>query len=203
VDKPARQIRGDRTQLADPRGLSWDEKHHEIVVATLGNWSRAAWDADFSGGGQYRPPSILVFAETADRDAKPLRVIQGDQTALNLPSGLAVDPEHDEIMVANSGTGSVTVYGRTVKGNVAPIRTLQGPHTMLKHPIGLALDLKHNELWVANWGHTAEVFDRTASGDATPKRVIRSAPPGTGVAGLSVIPAIGFDTKRDQLLIPN
>ncbi|MBF6571081.1 MAG: hypothetical protein IVW54_19625 [Candidatus Binataceae bacterium] len=203
VARPLRQVRGKLTTLADPKGVAWDVPHHELIVANEGNWSRSAWDPDYSGGGEYRPPSITVFAESANGDAKPLRVIQGKLTGLDAPAGLAVDPVHDEIAVVNSGDGSVLIFGRTASGNIAPKRIIKGPHTLLKHPIGLALDPVHNELWVANWGHTAEVFERTASGDAAPKRVIRSAPPGTPVAGMSVIPALGYDSKRDQLLVPN
>jgi hypothetical protein len=203
IDKALRQIRGLHTTLADPKGLFWDQKNHEIVVANVGNWSRSYWDVDYTGGGQYRPPSIVVFDETAKGDAQPKRVIQGDKTGLDFPHGLVVDNVHDEIAVANDGDNSVLIFSRTASGNVAPIRVIKGPHTEIERPIGLALDTVHDELWVANWGHSAEVFERSASGDATPKRIIRSAPPGTPATGLSVIPALGFDTKRDQLLVPN
>ncbi len=204
IDPPIRQIRGLHTTLADPKGLSWDDRNHEIVVANEGNWSRSSWDPDYTGGGEYRPPSIVVFDEMADKDARPKRIIQGDKTGLDFPHGLVVDNVHDEIAVANDGDNSVAIFSRTASGNVAPIRVIKGPHTEIQRPIGLALDAVHNELWVANSGHTAEVFDRSAGGDAAPKRIIRSAPPGTLAAGLSsVSPALTFDSKRDQLLVTN
>ncbi len=203
VEKPLRQIRGLHTTLADPKGLSWDDKNHEIVVANEGNWSRSAWDLDYTGGGEYRPPSIVVFDEMADKDARPKRVIQGDKTGLDFPHGLAVDNVHDEIAVANDGDNSVLIFSRIASGNVPPIRVIKGPHTEVARPLGLAIDTVHDELWVANWGHSAEVFDRSAGGDARPKRVIRSAPPGTPVAGLSVSSTLAFDSNRQQLLVAN
>jgi DNA-binding beta-propeller fold protein YncE len=203
VDKPIRQIRGLHTTLADPKGLFWDGKNHEIFSANVGNWSRSYWDPDYTGGGEYRPPSIVVFDDMADKDTRPKRIIQGDKTGLDFPHGLAVDNVHDEIAVANDGDNSVLIFSRTANGNVPPIRVIKGSHTAIERPMGIALDTDHDELWVANWGHEAPVFDRSASGDATPKRVIRSAAPGTPVAGISVPPALGFDTKRDQLLVPN
>ncbi len=203
LDKPLREIRGLHTILADPKGVFWDDKNHEIVTASVGNWARGHWDPDYTGGGEYRPPAIAVFDEKASGDVRPKRIIQGDKTGLDFPHGLAVDNVHDEIAVANDGDNCVLIFSRTANGNVPPIRVIKGPHTQVERPMGIALDEANDELWVANWGHSAEVFDRSAGGDATPKRVIRSAPPGTPVAGLSVIPALGLDTKRDQLLVPN
>jgi DNA-binding beta-propeller fold protein YncE len=202
IDKPLRQIRGLHTTLADPKGLAWDEKNHEIVSANVGNWSRSYWDPDYTGGGEYRPPSVVVFDETADKDARPKRVIQGDKTGLDFPHGLVVDNVHDEIAVANDGGNSVLIFSRTANGNVPPIRVIKGPHTEVERPMGVALDMTNDELWVANWGHSAEVFDRSASGDATPKRIIRSAPPGTPAAGIALPEDVTLDTKRDQLLVP-
>ncbi len=203
LDKPLREIRGLHTILADPKGVFWDDKNHEIVAASVGNWARSHWDPDYTGGGEYRPPSIVVFDEKANGNVRPKRIIQGDKTGLDFPHGVTVDNVHDEIAVANDGDNSVLIFARTANGNVPPIRAIKGPHTGVERPMGVAFDVANDELWVANWGHEAPVFNRTASGDATPKRVIRSAPPGTPVAGLSVSPALTLDTKRDQLLVPN
>ena len=63
---------------------------------------------------------------------------------------------------------------------------------------------KNNEIWVANYGdHTAVVFDRTASGNVAPKRIIRNAPAGTPTTGFTNASAAAYDSKRDQLLVPN
>ena len=65
------------------------------------------------------------------------------------------------------------------------------------------MDLQNDELWVANFGnHSATVYNRTASGDTAPIRVIRSAPTGTPAPALANA-RIAYDTKREEILAPN
>ncbi|MBF6571083.1 MAG: hypothetical protein IVW54_19635 [Candidatus Binataceae bacterium] len=201
VANPLREIRGAKTGLAEPKGIFWDDKHHEIIVENEGDINRGKWDADYTGGGRYNPPSITVYSDQAKNDAAPLRTIQGPKTQLNDPVALAVDELHNEIFVVNIGSNSVTVYDRGANGDVAPVRILKGVRTQFRNPIGVAVDPIHDELWVANFGHTAEIFARTARGDAAPERIIRSAPAGTPSVGVVLPQALAFDSKRDQLLV--
>ena len=70
--------------------------------------------------------------------------------------------------------------------------------------MGVALDPVNNELWVSNFiDHTALVFDRKASGDVAPKRIIRTAPAGTPSPGFGNPQAVAYDSKRQQILVPN
>ncbi len=81
---------------------------------------------------------------------------------------------------------------------------IRGAKTGISSPMGVAIDPQHNELWVANYGdHTALVFARDASGDATPKRIILNAPAGAPTGGFGNPYAVAYDSKRDQLLVPN
>ncbi len=203
AELPVRSIRGLKTKLADPHGVAWDDKDDEIFVTNYGNWSRGYWDADYTGGGHYYPPSVEVFSGDAKNDAPPLRIIQGDKTQLDWPTGIAVDNIHNLMAVAQEPTNEVLIFKRTDDGDVAPMRTLAGPLTHIVHPMGVAFDPARNELWVANFGHEAEVFDLNASGNAAPKRIIRNAPPGTPAAGFGNPMAIAYDSKRDVLLVPN
>lgn len=87
---------------------------------------------------------------------------------------------------------------------MAPSRILGGNRTGIVGPIAVQIDTKNNEIWVANYGdHTAVVFDRTASGNAAPKRIIRNAPAGTPTTGFTNASAAAYDSMRDQLLVPN
>jgi DNA-binding beta-propeller fold protein YncE len=118
--------------------------------------------------------------------------------------GVDVDAIHGEIAVANNGDNSVLIFGRTADGNVAPVRVIRGARTGIVSPMGVAIDPKNNELWVANYGdHTALVFAREAAGDVAPKRIIRNAPAGTPTGGFGNPYAVAYDSKRDQLLVPN
>lgn len=218
MDAPLRIIKGSQTNLADPHGVKWDASRHEIIVASHGNSTEiapyTAYDAQTAPGeesrdenilgGKFVPPSINVFDETAIGNVKPVRTIEGANTKLNWPMGVDLDSVHDEIAVANNGDNSILVFRRTMQGNVAPVRVIRGAKTGISSPMGVAFDAAHNELWVANYGdHTALVFARDASGDAAPKRIIRNAPAGAPTGGFGNPYAVAYDSKRDQLLVPN
>jgi DNA-binding beta-propeller fold protein YncE len=218
MDAPLRIIKGSHTNLADPHGVRWDAGHHEIIVASHGNSTQiapyTAYDAQTSPreengdehilGGEFVPPSINVFDEAASGDAKPVRAIQGPSTRLNWPMGIDLDGTHDEIAVANNGDNSILIFRRTAQGNVAPVRVIRGTKTGISSPMGVAIDAERNELWVANYGdHTALVFARDAAGDVAAKRIIRNAPAGTPTGGFGNPYAVAYDSKRDQLLVPN
>jgi DNA-binding beta-propeller fold protein YncE len=216
VTPPLRFIRGPNTGMADPHGVFWDEQHNEVGVANHGNFRglmkntgagcepATPTDTDTEEAGQYLPPSISIYSADAHDDARPLRVIQGDKTTLDWPMGVAADPAHDEIAVANNGDSSLLVFSRSQNGNVAPVRAIRGDRTRINHPMGVAFDSKTGELWVSNYGdHSILAFDRNASGNVAPRRVVRSAPPGTPVPGFGNPEGIAYDTKREQILVPN
>lgn len=156
------------------------------------------------GTGKYHPPSISVYRLNADGDAPPLRVIAGPKTQLNWPATLSIDPDRGEVYVANDIGNSIIVFPVAAAGDVAPKRVLQGPKTRIFSPTGVFADLKNQELWVANMGnHSATVYPLSASGDVPPLRVIRSAPLDKQALMIGNPGAISYDTKRDELLIPN
>jgi DNA-binding beta-propeller fold protein YncE len=163
---PKRTIRS--ASIARPVGIAVDLAHDEIVVANYGSGRE----------------SIAIFERLSEGDSLPKRTIEGSNTALNLPQGVAVDPIHDEIVVANSAffwpdRGSILTFPRTADGDVAPIRTLAGSATQLCNPIGVALDLATSELVVANsnfglgsCAQSVTTYGRTASGNTAPQRTV-------------------------------
>jgi DNA-binding beta-propeller fold protein YncE len=215
VEAPVRILRGQATGLADPHGIYWDDSHNEIGVANHGNFRGVVKNTgggcspsfvveDEAEAGESRPPSIRIFAANAKDDAKPLRVIQGFKTGLDWPMGVAYDPQHDTIAVANNGDSSVLIFGRNSNGDVAPWRVIRGARTGISHPMGVAVDPQRGEIWVSNWGdHSALAFDSAARGNMAPKRIIRSAPAGTPTPGFGNPMALAYDSKRDELLVPN
>ena len=117
---------------------------------------------------------------------------------------LDVDLQHDEIAVANNGDSSIRIFRRTDTGNVAPVRIIKGPRTGILGPMGVAYDLKNSEIWVANYGdHTALVFPITATGNVAPKRILRNAPGGSPTVGFGNPGAVAYDSRRDEILVPN
>ena len=199
-EDPLRTLRGPRAKLADPHGLGLDTKNGWIFVANYGN----ARNQRVAGSGTFQPPSIAVFPIRAAGDTPPLRTIEGVNTQLNWPAHIFVDEERGEIFVANDGTDSILVFRVTDSGNVAPTRVLRGPKTQIKNPTGVFVDKVNNELVVANMGnHRVTVYPRTAAGDTPPLRTIRAAPEGTPALQIGNPGAVAYDTKREEILVPN
>ena len=223
TEAPLRVIQGADTGLADPHGMALDPKHnllyvtnhgsvHEVRLPAPGEKKRRVnlpgWpltrDDAVPGSGKMLPPSITVYAKDAKGDARPVRTIQGPKTQMDWPTGIAVDDSSNEIFIANDGGNSMLVFDASASGDVAPLRVLKGAKSLISNPTGVYLDQKAKELWVSNFGnHTAAVYSPTAQGDTAPLRVIRSAPPSQPVPGMGNPHPIAYDTKREEILVPN
>jgi DNA-binding beta-propeller fold protein YncE len=206
-DAPLRVLHGPKTTLDDPHGIVFDERHNEISVANHGNWAPLTRAESLDGelkGGRFDLPSIATFAGEAAQDERPIRSIQGKRTELNWPMGISLDTVHDEIAVASYGNDSVLIFHRSDQGDVVPVRVIHGNRTAIAGPMGVSVDAKNDEIWVTNYReHSALVFARTAHGNVAPKRVLRNAPPGTPAVGFGNPGAVAYDSKRDQILVPN
>ncbi len=226
-DAPVRVIEGDHTQLADPHGISLDIKRKLVYVSNHGSVASSKDGKNFTrqpisdgkwqvpnegvrrrnmkpGSGRFEAPSITVYALDAKGDAAPVRKIEGPKTQLNWPAQIYLDEEHDELFVANDVGDSVLVFRASDNGDAAPVRVIKGPKTWVKNPTGIFVDTKNQELVVANMGsHATTVFPRTANGDVAPVRLIRAAPQGTPALMIGNPGAVAYDTKRDQILVPN
>ena len=217
-ETPVRLLQGIRTQLRDPHGIVIDTKNQVMFVSNYGNFhekqpggrsrgeGKRNWPTSEQkpGSGKFFPPSISVYPLKAAGDTAPLRVIQGPQTQMNWPGHMAFDVERQELYVANDMGDSIIVFSATASGDAAPIRVLKGPKSKVKNPTGVWLDLKNDELWVANFGnHSATVYKRGASGDTAPLRVIRSGPAEEPALGIGNPHPIAYDSKREEILVPN
>ena len=221
-DSPIRLLQGNRTGLNDPHGISVDTKnglmyitnHGSVrdVAASGGEVGYSTWEGEenwpsrqtIPGSGRNLGSSISVYPMDAQGDTPPLWVIKGPNTQLNWPAGIAADPEREELYVANDAGDSILVFSADARGDAAPIRTLKGPRSGIKNPTGLFLDKKNDELWVSNFGnHTATVYKPTASGDTPPLRTIRSGPLGEPSLMIGNPGSVAYDTKREEILVPN
>lgn len=104
-------------------------------------------------------------------------MIQGSKTQITAMDRLAVDPYNGEIFVPEGD--KVLVFDRLANGNVAPKRVLGGPNTGFTAAVTVAIDHVRNLLVVGaevpegkGAGSQLAIFDRTASGNVKPKRVI-------------------------------
>ena len=206
-EAPLRVLHGPQTGLADPHGIAFDVATNEIMVSNHGNWApmtRAEASEGSLQGGRFALPSITAYTREAKGDARPARTIQGARTELNWPMGISVDAVHDEIAVASYGNNSILVFHRADNGDALPVRVIRGNQTGILGPMGVAIDTKNDELWVTNYrDHSAVVFSRTAQGNVAPKRVLRNAPFGTPAVGFGNPGAVAYDSKRDEIPVPN
>src|SRR5688572_27007721 len=159
-DFAVRLIQGDKTQMGDPHGIAFDPKNrllyvanygtrHQVKMGTTGsggrpripNWPAGNYGQEIiKGTGKFELPSIVVLPADSNGDVAPLRVIKGPKTRFNWPTGVAFDPERQELYVANQAGGEILVFRADQQGDVAPIRVLAGPKTLMKNPSDIFLD---------------------------------------------------------------
>jgi len=119
--------------------------------------------------------AVLVFADAADGDTAPYRVIAGLDADLTDISSLAIDLRHRELFVS-SWEGRVMVFDLDDDGNIAPKREIAGGNTGLVGPAGMAIDPVDDLLYVADpFDDRISVFARDADGDVAPVRTIEGS----------------------------
>jgi DNA-binding beta-propeller fold protein YncE len=154
--------------------------------------------------GRFELPSINIYARGASGNTRPLRVIKGPRTQLNWPSHVAVHEGRGEIFVANDADDSVLVFRISDGGDAAPARVIKGSRANIRNPTGIAVDARNGELWVASMGnYTAAVFPITAAGNVAPLRTIRGGPASQVGLMIGNPGAVGYDRKRQEILVPN
>jgi hypothetical protein len=139
--------------------------------------------------------AILAFRGDVNGNQAPIRVIQGPKTQLIEADTLEIDDVNKEIFVPLRD--DIVVFPMDGNGDVAPIRILHGPKNGWRPGGGIAVDPIHNLLITDSTNldanqdgrrdegrgrNTIMIFDRTATGDAKPLRVIRG--PHTGLKGI-------------------
>ena len=200
-EKALRVLRGERTRLADSHGIAIDLKNRLLFV---NNWGSFTTEGTVSGGLS-QSASINVYAMDAKGDTAPVHVISGPKTQLNWPGTMSLDPDTGDLYVANDNGQSLLVFRGTMdNGDVAPTRIIAGNKTGLSYPVGLTIDTKNKELWAVNLGNSsATVYPLEANGNVAPLRKIRSAPSNKVSLRFGKTSTVAYDTKRDQILVPN
>jgi len=144
---PIRKIMGPKTQLHDAQRVAVDPVHHEIFIPE-GN-------------------DVLVFPQDADGDVAPIRILKGPDTQLGAATA-TVDPIHNLLIVS----GGRPRVGGTGNGNLAQVNLAE----MLIAERNGKPAKGSGPAWEANENGNSvgqiAIFDRTASGNTKPLRVI-------------------------------
>jgi hypothetical protein len=161
------------------------------------------------------PPRVVVYRKHAAGEDKPLRQIEGDDTGLDTPHGIAVD-EKDHLLFVNTwghhsnfqiqGTGkfyppAIKVYALNAKGDAKPLRTIIGDNTQLDWPGAMKFNPNNGDLYVANdIGQSVLVFANApkAQGDVAPTRVIHG--PSTRLRNPT---GVALDLKNKEVWVSN
>ena len=113
---------------------------------------------------------------------QPNRMISGQGTLLaRTMHDIRYDAVHDEFLVNNPFAYAILVFRGDANGEQPPVRVIQGPKTKIGGSSRLEVDPVNNEILLPE-GRAVLVFDRMANGDVAPKRELRDAGSGGGIA---------------------
>ena len=151
---PVRVIEGGNTRLArTSHAIAFDAVHDEILVPN-----------PFA-------EAILFFRGGAEGDEAPIRIIQGPNTQLEQPDELALDTQHNEVIVPQRH--AIFVFSRDANGDVPPLRIIAGPKTQLNTSRGIAVDPVNDIIAIGNGDPRAIlIFNRTDEGNVAPRAII-------------------------------
>ncbi|HVN63889.1 MAG TPA: hypothetical protein VMT58_04585, partial [Candidatus Binataceae bacterium] len=100
-----------------------------------------------NGNGSYND-AVTIFRPGASYYDPPIDIINGWNTGLYCPTGIALDSSGD-IFVADPPFNSIYIYGSGAIGNVQPIATISGSNTGLGFPWSIAFDAS-GKIYVSN-----------------------------------------------------
>jgi len=128
------------------------------------------------------------------------RTVTGAATELAHPLSAMIDGVHGETLVGQldptNSFQQILVFGSADTGNQAPKRVLGGTGNTMVGGWAVVYDRVHDEVFSAcNCNNLIMVFDRTASGNAAPKRTIQLPGPIVRVSSLML------DTAKDTLWV--
>jgi hypothetical protein len=139
--------------------------------------------------------SVTMYRLPFAGDTAPLTTIEGTETGLSWPDGVAVNGARD-LYVANGSTSSrVLEFAPGANGNVSPIGSIQGSKTQLFDPVGIAID-GSGDIWVFNFGGTITEYPPGSTGNVAPEHEINVWDPQYSCGMVSNLPqSIAIDTS--------
>ncbi|MGA2760395.1 MAG: hypothetical protein ABSF08_08765 [Candidatus Cybelea sp.] len=121
--------------------------------------------------------SVAVLPAGASGPTKPSQIIEGPETGLTDPLGIAVDAT-GRIFVTNADKPieDVLVFGARANGDAAPKYRIAGSRTQLVGPTGIALD-KSGAIFVTNYSYVGKqsvlAYTAGSRGNVAPARKIK------------------------------
>jgi len=128
--------------------------------------------------------------------AEPLRQIMGPDTGIGFVAGVAIDPEHRELLTVNNDVEDrMIVFDYDDRGNARPKRTLYVPHQAW----GMALSRKLDEIaFSVQTPNMIVWYKRDAKGLQPPVRIVRGSR--TNMADPH---GVAIDDANDEVFVAN
>lgn len=178
--KPSATIGGASTGLNAPFGITLDSNGRIYVANSASNPGGTA--------------SITVYRAGAFGNVKPIAIISGASTGLDVPNFIALDSGN--IDVAENMSNRISVFRAASSGNVRPIKTISNPDTGLVFPHGIAVDSSGRIYVVSGEISTVTVYAHGSNADAPPIAAI-----GGSNTGMTAPYGIALDTSQNLYVL--
>jgi hypothetical protein len=126
------------------------------------------------------PDVVRVFADGANGDVAPTRLLGGPAALLQNANHLVYEPSEDVLYISDFFGQAIRVFAFSAQGNVPPLRSFNGP--FLGQPRELVVLPAHQEIVVIAFTSWVATYDQFASGTVAYLRLI---PWGGGPGGLT------------------
>jgi serine/threonine-protein kinase len=135
--------------------------------------------------------SVSIYSQNANCNCAPNLLVQGPNTGLSGPAGVAVDASRS-VYVANENASTITKYSGSLSGNIAPSFTIPAASSGLNSPIGIAVDAS-GKVYVANSASAGGVpsIEVFTSGATAPSQTITGTITGLSTPGFLTLDSTG------------
>jgi hypothetical protein len=143
--------------------------------------------------------SLRAFADDANGDVAPIRVLGGPNSTLMAPAGGAFDASEGTIFIADFWGQAIRVFPAYADGDVAPLRVLDAP--ILGQVRTLALDSLHGEIITTTSGCCVAGFAHDASGSAPWLHALNWGGGAGSVTQLNYPPSLTYLAASDEVAV--
>lgn len=145
------------------------------------------------------PQPLRAFADDADGDALPLRVLGGPLSTIVSPTGGTFEANEGVLYVADFWGQAIRVFPAYADGDVAPLRVLDAP--ILGQARTVATDAVHGELLTTASGCCLVGFALDASGAASWLHMLDWGGSSTSVTQLNYPGSLAYLAASDEVAL--
>jgi len=130
-------------QFCFPRGLAFDHHRALLLVVDYWNYRVQVFSCDDDAGGSF----VSKFGEKGNQPGQ-----------LNYPWDLAIDHDHDRILITDNGNNRVQVWSLSEQSFLSCIGQRGSGDLEFHYPQGIAIDKHHHRIVIADTNNNRLVF---------------------------------------------